>query len=130
MSVALGGISLPPLAIVAATSTGSGSAAAFAALMLGVAAYALAQVAVVVGTPWMGVVVLWFAAPPFLYYLVVEMYAVRPDLLLLLSPASAALRVAFAAGPCRAFVAALIVPALAGVAASVLPAGGRRAVGT
>jgi hypothetical protein len=122
MAAALGAISLPMLAVVAATSTGSVLVVSCAGFLLAVAAYALMQVAVVVGTLWVVAAALWFAAPPFLFYLVLEMYAVRPDVLLLLSPVSAAVRAAFAGGACQAFGAALVVPAIAGAAASVLPA--------
>ncbi len=102
-------------------------------LLCGLACYVFAQARAAAGGWYPAVAVLWLGAPPFAYYLLTDIIMIdrrAHDIswLLYLGPASGAVKAL--TGPASAWsglAAAALVPALTGVALSLLPSGEKNA---
>jgi hypothetical protein len=79
----------PIVACVAASSSVSGTVVC-GAFLLGLTGYAALQAAALAGAAYPAVAALWLGAPPFAFYLVLDVLGRRADWLLYLSPTSAA----------------------------------------
>jgi len=95
-----------------------------AAVMLYAVAFALLCMSHALGDAYAVAVAGWFAAPPFVYYLFLEMYTVRWPALLYVSPASGAVAAAGAGNVVAGCVYASIVPVC--VVGVFVVGGGRR----
>jgi hypothetical protein len=89
------------------------------AILLYCVSHALLRMSCSLGEAFVPVVAAWYAVPPFGYYILLEMYAVKAPALLYVSPASGAFAASGADSVVTGCAYGAIVPALVGVGFSL-----------